>query len=146
MASRSVECYLDPNDSQGCIIGGRLPQLKGVELISPTDARLVVDRQKVVDYLLSDSHPVGRFKNRFFVSFGFHAAEWTILQHALIEQAMTNDVTMEEQTEYGIKYVVDGPLPSPDGRSPAVRTIWIRRNDETDIHLVTAYPLREFFG
>jgi len=37
--------------------------------------RGVIDAAKIRDYLLSDSHPVGRFKAAFFVAMGYSAAD-----------------------------------------------------------------------
>ena len=36
---------------------------------------LIVEREKIVDYLLNPSHPYGASKARFFIEFGFHADE-----------------------------------------------------------------------
>jgi hypothetical protein len=99
--------------------------------------------KKIVGYLLSDSHPTGRYKYRYFARFGFQAATWTVLRDAFMEHAVANDVTIEEETDFGIKFIVDGSLPSPDGRNPAIRSIWIRRHEETEVRLVTTYPFTE---
>jgi hypothetical protein len=40
----------------------------------PNPDRAVVDDAKVRDYLLSPSHPVGRFKAVFFAALGFSQA------------------------------------------------------------------------
>jgi hypothetical protein len=45
------------------------------------------------------------------------------------------------RSPYGTKYIVDGPLRSPDGRLPIVRTIWIVDAETEFPRLVTAYPL-----
>jgi hypothetical protein len=42
-------------------MGRRLPRANDV----------LIDETKVRDYLLSDSHPVGRFKARLFAAIGF---------------------------------------------------------------------------
>jgi len=41
----------------------------------PNGDRAVVDDAKVRDYLLSPTHPVGRFKSVFFMALGFSAAQ-----------------------------------------------------------------------
>ena len=38
-------------------------------------------------------------------------------------------------------YVVEGTLPTPDGRNPRVRAIWFIREGEHRPRLVTAYPV-----
>jgi len=42
-----------------------------------------VDQSKIVDYLLSMTHPDGQAKARFFVSFGFQPNQWKQLADAL---------------------------------------------------------------
>ena len=46
----------------------------------------IIDRAKLEGYLLSASHPVGRFKARFFARLGFTASEWRLFAQALREQ------------------------------------------------------------
>ena len=43
----------------------------------------VIDRRKIVDYLLSAEHPVGRFKAQFFARLGFTADRIELLSEAL---------------------------------------------------------------
>lgn len=40
----------------------------------PGAERAFIDPSKVRDYLLSESHPVGRFKAAFFIALGYSAA------------------------------------------------------------------------
>ena len=51
-----------------------------------------IDPAKVREYLLSDSHPVGQFKARFFRSFGFEPDRWMELEVALREHARTASI------------------------------------------------------
>lgn len=53
----------------------------GVKL--PNAELAVIDAAKVRDYLLSESHPVGRFKAAFFKGLGFRADRWQDLESAL---------------------------------------------------------------
>ncbi len=111
-------------------------------MMLPNAGEARVDREKVVEYLLSPSHPDGRSKAAFFVRFGFRVAEWKALAEALRETGISNPVTREVESAYGRRYTVDGPLRAPDGRSPMVRTVWIVE-PETAPRLVTAYPLEK---
>jgi hypothetical protein len=47
----------------------------------------VVADAKVRDYLLSPSHPVGRFKSSFFAALGFTVANWEDLRDAFLALA-----------------------------------------------------------
>jgi len=50
----------------------------------PNAERALIDRAKLTDYLLSPSHPIGRFKARFFNRLGFRADAWEELEHASV--------------------------------------------------------------
>ncbi len=49
----------------------------------PNVERAVVTREKVIDYLLSDTHRDGRHKALFFKRFGFTIQKWEELASAL---------------------------------------------------------------
>ena len=99
----------------------------------------LVDRAKIVDYLLSTSHADGRGRAAFFVKFGFSAERWKVLAAALKEVGVSNSVTSTMESSHGTRYTVDGPLRVPDGRTPVVRTVWIVEAGHPP-RLITAYP------
>lgn len=94
-------------------------------------------------YLLSDSHSVGRGKAAFFRRFGFRREAWEVLAAAPRRHAAANEVTAVERTAFGTRYVVEGPMPAPSGRTPQVRTVWFREHAHDALRFVTAYPLPE---
>lgn len=98
-------------------------------------------RPKVVDYLLSQSHPDGRDKAAFFTRFGFRADQWEQLADALREIAASNPAINVVESAYGTRYTVDGALQSPDGRAPSVRTVWMVEAGKLP-RLITAHPLK----
>jgi hypothetical protein len=102
---------------------------------------LVVEQEKVVDYLLNPFHRYGASKARFFGEFGFRVEEWQRLSEALLEQGCAHDVVMIHETGFGPRYVVDGELDTPRGRRPHVRTVWQLDNGAQVLRLITAYPL-----
>jgi hypothetical protein len=117
----------------GAIIGFmKLPDLE----------RAFVRPEKITRYLFSEAHPVGRHKARFFSSFGFSSSSWRQLETALLGHAAQHEVAQVETTPFGIAYAVDGPLPTPDGRAPQVRTVWFVETGQTAPYFVTAYPIR----
>ena len=65
------------------------------------------------------------------------------LAEALRSHAVTNPVFDQIKTAFGTKWAVEGPLKSPDGRAPAVRSVWILDIDEEIPRLVTAFPVKE---
>ena len=106
----------------------------------PNAGRAVVPEQKITSYLMSETHPDGRGKARFFAAHGFSAREWSVLANALKRHAEDHPVADEEVTAFGVRYVVDGKLEAPDGRAPVVRSVWfIDRGDDVP-RLVTAFP------
>ena len=67
-----------------------------------------VPRHKVVDYLLSETHPVGRHKAVLFRSWGFSADNWQELADSLQRHAADHDITKEEASPFGMRFVVEG--------------------------------------
>lgn len=98
-------------------------------------------RAKIAGYLLSDSHPSGRAKAVFFCRFGFSAEAWELLAEALKRHAAEYEVAGIEESPFGKRYVIEGPLRSPDGRDPPVRAIWFIESGKDAPRFVTAYPL-----
>lgn len=49
----------------------------------------VVEPAKIKDYLLSNVHPVGRFKAVVLFALGYKAEEWELLRDNLLELART---------------------------------------------------------
>jgi hypothetical protein len=102
--------------------------------------RAVVPEAKIANYLLSARHSGGRAKARFLESFGFGAQDWHALRDAVIAHATANDITASHQTRFGTRYEIDGPLPTPDGRTPMVRVVWFVESQENVPRLVTLVP------
>lgn len=108
----------------------------------PNADRAIVPERKVTGYLLSETHPDGRGKARFFSAYGFAIADWQALAAALRRHAAEHPVGEAVETEFGVRYVVDGILHTPDGRTPRVRVVWfVGRGDEVP-RLVTAFPAK----
>lgn len=109
----------------------------------PNAKEAIVDKDKITQYLLSLNHPSGKTKARFFNRFGFDLTNWKNLKTALLYHAQNNEVINQKQTLFGVKYVIDGLLPTPDGRNPKVRTIWFVETGQKQPRFVSAYPLKE---
>lgn len=107
----------------------------------PNHEHAAVPESKIVRYLLDLTHPVGRSKARFFLSFGFNPENWQEMAAALKAHAATHDVASVEESEGGTRYVVEGDMNTPDNRSPGVRAVWYIEKDEAIPRFITAYPL-----
>ncbi|MDE2938664.1 MAG: hypothetical protein OXR67_07055 [Chloroflexota bacterium] len=108
----------------------------------PYTENLAVDTRKLVDYLLSPVSSRGRHKAAFFQRFGYTIANMTVFAEALREHGQSQQVTRIVDTPYGRRYYVDGPLQSPDGRNPHVRTVWQLEPGSQSPRLLTAFRRR----
>ena len=106
----------------------------------PNAARAVVDPAKVRDYLLSSSHPVGRFKAAVFTALGYTRQGWPRLQSDLLAHAASAEAAHQESGPYGQKYTVSGTLIGPNGRAGRFTTVWLVENDTAAPRFLTAYP------
>lgn len=107
----------------------------------PNHDNAIVPQRKITAYLLSSTHPDGWNKEQFFIRFGFSVEKWTILADALLGHAAENEVTRVEESAFGNRYVIEGIIHAPDGRTPSIRSVWFIEKGETYARFVTAYPL-----
>jgi hypothetical protein len=105
----------------------------------PNADRAVIDPIKLHGYLLSRSHPIGRFKAAFFHALGYSADRWRHLEADLRAQHLSCDVTLQAETRYGRKYSIRARLLGPSG-SADVMSVWFVRTGEELPRFVTAYP------
>ena len=110
------------------------------QLKLPNAHLAVIEREKIVDYLLNPAHPDNAGKAQFFSALGFSRDEWQSLAIALCQLAETNEAAKSMETSHGQKYVLDGRIESPSEKKPLVRTIWIVDRVMDGPRLVTAYP------
>jgi hypothetical protein len=101
----------------------------------------IIEERKVTQYLLAAGHPAGRGKAAFFRRFGFHSASWQSLRDALLKHARSAQVAGLSETEFGKKYILEGPLAAADGRRPRIVAVWFVTAGEKAPRLVTAYPV-----
>ena len=105
----------------------------------PRAGQAVVQEAKITTYLLSETHPVG--KAGFFLRFGFHPGNWQVLADAFRAHALEHEVSATQDSPHGTRNFVEGPLNTPQGRRPLVRTVWIVDKGAELPRLVSAYPL-----
>jgi hypothetical protein len=98
--------------------------------------------EKIKSYLLDRRHPLGWPKGRFLLSIGFIEDKPNEVVTALRTQALDGVLTKIE-TEFGLKFQIDGPITSPTGVIAQIRTIWYIRTKETLPRFVTFKPLRK---
>jgi len=103
-------------------------------MLAPNAEQAVIADSKITEYLLK--HPS---KAKFFLGFGFTLAQWQGLRDALLRHVMTHDYVKEIVLNDGVKYVIEGALPSPDGRNPQVRSVWMIDGGRSYPRLISAY-------
>lgn len=106
------------------------------------ETKWVVARDKVLDYLLSESHPGGKGKAAFFQAMGFTRGEWEKLARELVDSARNGETTQQVATHFGSKLVILGKMSTPSGKQIVVRTVWMELPEANAWRLVTAYPVR----
>ena len=104
----------------------------------PNADRVRIDDRKVRGYLLSKTHPVGRFKARVFSAVGFDEGTLDAFVAELRRIALSGEVSEVEDFTFGKKYTVPGDLKGAAG-SVAVLTVWIVESAQ-EPRLVTVRP------
>jgi Domain of unknown function (DUF6883) len=95
---------------------------------------------KLAGYLLSETHPAGQSKAKFFRAAGFDQTTLPVLQDSLLIIAKACEVTQVRTSPHGMKYIIDGSLSTPAGNVVPIRTIWIIDTGQDTPRFVTAYP------
>jgi hypothetical protein len=105
----------------------------------------IVDRSKVLDYLLNEAHPDNGGKARFFALLGYSVEDPERLMRALRDVAEHGEVVSSARSVHGEKYVVEGQVSvqTQGSRPRSIRTVWIIDPGKDSPRLVTAYPGKE---
>ena len=121
----------------------------------PNADNTVVERDKIVTYLLNAGHPDNGGKAQFFEGLGFQRDRWETLVAALRKLARAATVTLystagqassgtrSPNRETLMRGTIVGKIESPSGRVAMVQTIWIVERGADMPRLVTAYPYEE---
>ena len=112
-------------------------------MVLPHASNAYVPPEKLVGYLLSDTHAVGREKARFFRAHGYGEATADLFARDLLEIARKNRVRRVLSTPFGVKYVISGSLRTPRGTMVPVTTVWILETGTERPRFVTAFPREE---
>ena len=76
------------------------------------------------------------------MNFGFSFEKYYLLQNSLQEHCRINDFKEKTEINFGIKYIIEGIIETPDKRNPLIRSVWIIENNTKKPILITAYPLK----
>ena len=108
----------------------------------PNVEAATVPQAKIRDYLLAPTHESGKGKAGFFNRFGYSLERWEALASALLQHAAENEIAKVEDSPFGKRYVIEGEIQTPDGRTPMVRAVWFIDHEQDMPRFVTAYPLK----
>ncbi|MDZ7369526.1 MAG: hypothetical protein ONB43_27270 [candidate division KSB1 bacterium] len=106
----------------------------------PNRDKAYIPPSKLKDYLLSETHIVGKSKARFLRAFGFDETNVDLLEQGLLTIAQTQEVNEVVSSPHGKKYVIDGSLETPIGNFINMRTVWIMDKGQNRPRFVTAIP------
>jgi hypothetical protein len=109
-------------------------------VLLPGGDQATIDPAKLRDYLLSATHPIGRFKARFFGALGFAPERWSELEDAFRIQHLTQPAEPAGTVAGGQKYTIRAILNGPNGQSAIVVSVWFIPTSGMAPRFVTAYP------
>lgn len=107
----------------------------------PNRHKAYISPDKLNNYLLSNSHLVGRIKAKLFQSLGFTRRNADELERGLLKLAHDAEVRDIISSQYGKKFIIEGAIETPSGNKIAIRSIWIIETGAESPRLVTAYPI-----
>lgn len=107
----------------------------------PNREKAYISISKLKDYLLSETHSVGKSKAKFLRTTGFNEMNINLLKEGLIAIAHSGDVEDVISSPHGVKYIIDGLIQTPAGGSIKMRTVWIIDKGLERPRFVTAYPV-----
>ncbi|ESA34445.1 hypothetical protein N836_16850 [Leptolyngbya sp. Heron Island J] len=106
----------------------------------PNYAQAYIQRNKLTGYLLSETHPIGKAKAKFFRNLKFDDTNLDILEQALLKLAQTQSIHETIETVHGIKYIIIGPIETPSSKTVTIFTVWIVDTGEDAPRFITARP------
>jgi hypothetical protein len=104
-------------------------------------SNIVIEKRKVINYLLNVAHPDGSSKARLLIRYGFHSENWEEFADCVIAHAQNSKVIAEFETPFGQKIILKGNLETPSGRMLLIKSVWIV-SSKSPI-LVTLFPIKK---
>ncbi len=79
----------------------------------PNRENAYIQSGKLYDYLLSMTHPIGKWKAKFFRLHGYNETNSDLLKQQLMAIIHHEDVKDVTISPFGTKYIIDGTLKTP---------------------------------
>lgn len=106
----------------------------------PNRKNAIIPKEKLTNYLLSETHATGKFKARFFRNLGFDESNVELFENAI--RKIAKQPAKETLTSpFGTKYVIDGEVETPSGEVVQLRTVWIIEEGQKRARFITIYPV-----
>jgi hypothetical protein len=99
----------------------------------PNASSLVIDPRKLREYVLNFEHPTGKYKAAFFAQMDYIAIHWQELEKDIREQHLVLPAEAGQNSPFGLKYTITGPLAGPSGDIRTLATHQIRRISSKDV-------------
>jgi hypothetical protein len=107
----------------------------------PDAESATADDLKFTGYLLSETHPIGRGKAKFFRNLGYNNDNYTHLRDQLLSKLPTvSAAKSRDNPGGGENYEAVIQIEAPGGGTVDIRTFW-EVHPQTGTRLITAYPL-----
>lgn len=107
----------------------------------PKSKDVYISKEKLTEYILSETHTVGKLKARFFRAIGFDKTNVDELEKALLTIAKKSEVKEVMSSKYGKKYIIEAKVTAPIGIKVKLQTVWIIETGEDRPRFVTVYPV-----
>lgn len=98
-----------------------------------------VPLEKISSFLLSQKTAKSFSRYKFFTTYGFHPDDPDRLVDAIYHHPETGLITQLPVDAFGQRWIIVGPIVTPDGRNPVIRTGWIKHGSGSP-RFVTAIP------
>lgn len=107
----------------------------------PNSKNAYVPKEKLLGYLLSETHPVGKSKAKFFRKLGFDETNVDKFERSLLSIARTKDVEERKEIPYGVNYIIKGLIKLPNRKAASIKTVWFVESGQARPRFVTAIPV-----
>lgn len=107
----------------------------------PNSSKAIIPKEKLIDYILSETHTGGKSKAKFFRAVGFNETNIPLLENSLRKIAIKDEIKNVFESVHGVKYIIEGNINTPNKKIVQIRTIWIIEPNQEKPRFVTTYPV-----
>ncbi len=105
----------------------------------PNAENALIATEKLLEYLLDEENSKG--KSTFFNRYGYFKDNYEVLIQDLKSVALHGQITKQEETKFGVKFVIEMELITANNRTATISSVWMIDNESEFPRLITAYPV-----